>query len=80
MANDRFTNLYFQAMQQKINKNRYMNLNLDEECTFQPTLYTKGRNKSRKPALDRARSANTAQDFSLSNSSFMGKKNLKTIK
>ena len=36
---DRFNDLYIQALKQKLNHEKVMGLNMDEECTFRPKLY-----------------------------------------
>ena len=33
---DRFNDLYVQALKQKLNHEKVMQLNIDEECTFMP--------------------------------------------
>ena len=42
---DRFNDLYIQALKQKLNHEKVMGLNMDEECTFRPKLYKRIGNK-----------------------------------
>lgn len=47
---DRFTDLYVQALKQRLNQEKLMALNFDQECTFRPKLHR------RPPSLGRAKS------------------------